>query len=317
MSDREVLLAIDAGQSGAKVRALVGGEPAWDATLDGVRTNAPLLPQLARTAREAQRVSGFEARTVAFGISGWTGANPSARDLLALLAGDGVRRVLLAHDSVTSFLGALGDRRGAVVAAGTGAVTIAVGASQVARIDGWGYSMGDAGSAYWIGNEALQAIMRAHDGRGPATALTDVIAGRWPDLEAAYVTLQADAGRVRLVASFAEPTARMAGLDAVAHGICRRAARELAHSAVTGLLRVGEPGTDGSGLAVAGMGGVFRSELIAERFRHHVLEELPGVAVVAPLGAGVDGASLLAGLKAGHPLCPLVDEAEEVPAWVR
>lgn len=311
------MLAIDAGQSGAKVRVFVGGEPPWDATLDGVRTSLPLLPQLAQMVREAQRMSGFEARTVAFGISGWTGVDPSARDLLALLAGDGIRRVLLAHDSVTSFLGALGDRRGAVVAAGTGAVTIAVGASLVARIDGWGYSMGDAGSAYWIGNEALHAVMRAYDGRGPVTALTDVVAGHWPDLEAAYVNLQADPGRVRLVASFAESTARLAGSDAVAHGICRRAARELAHSAVTGLLRVGESRTDGSGLAVAGMGGVFRSELIAERFRHHVLEELPGAVVIDPMGTGVDGASLLAGLGAGHPLCPLVDEAEGVSAWAR
>ncbi|MHA6522803.1 N-acetylglucosamine kinase [Tessaracoccus sp. G1721] len=311
------LLAIDAGQSGSKVRVLVEGEPAWDATLDGVRTNAALLPQLAALVREARRLSGFDARTVALGVSGWTGSGPAARDLLEQLAGDGVRRVLLAHDSVTSFLGALGDRRGAVVAAGTGAVTIAVGAAGMARIDGWGYSMGDAGSAYWIGSEALHAVMRAHDGRGPATALTDLVSRRWPDLEAAYVSLQADPGRVRLVASFAEPTARLAGIDAVAHGICRRAARELAHSAVTGLLRVGEPGTDGSGLAVAGMGGVFRSDLISERFRHHVLEELPGAAVVAPSGAGVDGAALLAGLEAGHPLCRLVDEAEEVPSWAR
>jgi N-acetylglucosamine kinase-like BadF-type ATPase len=35
--------------------------------------------------------------------------------------------------------------------------------------------MGDAGSGYWLGRAALDAVMRAHDGRGPATALTEVV----------------------------------------------------------------------------------------------------------------------------------------------
>jgi N-acetylglucosamine kinase-like BadF-type ATPase len=32
--------------------------------------------------------------------------------------------------------------------------------------------IGDEGSGYWIGREALAAVMRARDGRGPATQLT-------------------------------------------------------------------------------------------------------------------------------------------------
>ncbi|GAE70420.1 hypothetical protein JCM18909_3738 [Cutibacterium acnes JCM 18909] len=63
----------------------------------------------------------------------------------------GVSRVLLAHDSITSYLGALGDQLGVVTASGTGVITLAVGRHNVARVDGWGYIIGDAGSAFWLG----------------------------------------------------------------------------------------------------------------------------------------------------------------------
>ena len=76
--------------------------------------------------------------------------------------------------------------------------------------------MGDAGSGFWIGREALDAVMRAHDGRGPATALTAVVQGRWPDLEDAYVQLQSDPARVSVVAWFAETVAAHAATDEVA-----------------------------------------------------------------------------------------------------
>ena len=43
---------------------------------------------------------------------------------------------------------------------------------EAARAGGWGHMIGDEGSGYWIGREALAAVMRASDGRGPATRLT-------------------------------------------------------------------------------------------------------------------------------------------------
>jgi glucosamine kinase len=42
----------------------------------------------------------------------------------------------------------------------------------VARAGGWGNVLGDEGSGYWIARQALRAVARADDGRGPATALT-------------------------------------------------------------------------------------------------------------------------------------------------
>lgn len=45
------------------------------------------------------------------------------------------------------------------------------------RCGGWGYLIDDAGSGYWIGMQAIRAVVRAADGRGPATSLTEAILG--------------------------------------------------------------------------------------------------------------------------------------------
>ena len=43
---------------------------------------------------------------------------------------------------------------------------------RAARAGGWGYVLADEGSGFWLGKEALRAVLRAADSRGPATALT-------------------------------------------------------------------------------------------------------------------------------------------------
>ncbi|TPX03194.1 hypothetical protein FJ656_18475, partial [Schumannella luteola] len=258
------VLALDAGQTGIKVRMVRPAAEPVERVFPGVRTDQPLLPQLAAVAHEL--AAGAPVGVIAAGVSGLTSAESDAGELRVLVRDLAPGRVLLAHDSVTSYLGTLGDGNGAVVASGTGVVTLAVGAAGVARIDGWGYLMGDAGSGFWIGRAALDAVMRAHDGRGPSTSLTSVVRSRWPELEDAYVQLQSDPARVSVVAWFAEAVAAHATTDAVAERICRDAAEELALSVVTGLRRVGaEPAP-----VVSAIGGVFRGEAVRAAFEDAV-----------------------------------------------
>ncbi|MDU3273266.1 MAG: ATPase, partial [Cutibacterium sp.] len=149
-------LAVDAGQSSTRVRCEPGPwGPGWMVTSSGVRTALPLAPQFAAVMADVvaahPEVTGSHC-TVAIGSSG-------ARDdkdpvpVLAALKPYGVGQVLLAHDSITSYLGALGDQLGVVTAAGTGVITFAVGFAAVARVDGWGWLLGDDGSAFWLGRE--------------------------------------------------------------------------------------------------------------------------------------------------------------------
>lgn len=307
-------LAIDAGQTNTKIRLDDVGVPSLELVYPGVRTSEPLLPQLSETMRRVALETARPVDIVAVGVSGLTSGEADAASLLELIPDIGVRSVLLAHDSVTSFLGTLGEAHGAVIAAGTGVVTLGVGRTSVARVDGWGNIMGDAGSAYWIGREALDAAMRAHDGRGAPTALEVAVRSRWPQIEDAYVDLQTDPDRIRVVASFAKAVTDLADADVVAARICLAAARELSQSVVTALRRVADPADSAhTEPLVSAIGGVFHSELIRTRFEQLVTESVPTVRLEQPHGTGLDGAAALPGLLADHPLRSLISSATSSP----
>lgn len=293
------LLAIDAGQTGIKTRLRFADGTVRDQTFPGILTHRPLLHQLTSVVEGVVRASGTVPHTITFGVSGLTDAEAEARALLQHPSLTGVSRVVVTHDSVTSFLGVLGDQYGAVVAAGTGVVTLGVGPAYSARVDGWGYLMGDAGSGYWIGRAALESVMRAFDGRGPTTRLTALVQERWPDLATAYTSLQASEDRVRTVASFAAPAAALAAAgDDVATRICQAAANELAVSVATAL-RVTDAPADA---AVGAIGGVFGSDLIRTAFADAVRKDRPDAWFVPPIGSGLEGAVTLAALGPQHPL---------------
>ncbi|WP_166793142.1 N-acetylglucosamine kinase [Cryobacterium lactosi] len=283
------ILAIDAGQSGIKIRHTDGGAVReW--TGPGIRTDLPLMPQLSAVLADAARRGGVATR-IGIGVSGLTDGAADAQSLLADAAPLGARSLTLAHDSITAYLGALDDECGVVVASGTGVVSLAVGERDVARIDGWGYLMGDAGSGYWIGRAALEAVMRAYDGRGPETALSPVVLADFPALEDAYIELQADDERVRRIARYATPVAELAATDAVAARIIAAAAEELAHAALTGLRRVGQDTADVP--QVRGIGGVFRSTALAREFEERVHAALPAAVVRIGSSDPLDGAARL------------------------
>ncbi|WP_433585449.1 BadF/BadG/BcrA/BcrD ATPase family protein [Microbacterium hydrocarbonoxydans] len=309
------LLSMDAGQTGTKVRLRWADGSSRDDLLPGVLTDRPLAPQLADIAERVSHVAGAVPSTLAIGVTGVTDVRAEADALLDRPALAEVRRVIVAHDSITSFLGVLGDQQGAVVAVGTGVVTLGVGPRSAVRVDGWGNIMGDAGSGYWIGREALDAVMRAYDGRGEQTALTPLVRERWPDLEGAYTSLQADPDRVRLVASFAAPTAALAADgDPVARRICEAAAAELALSVTSALQRT----SAAADAPVGAIGGVLRSDLIRSAFETSVRAARTAVRFIPPVGTGLDGVDALVELAADHPLrgrlAELVRAEKEVTA---
>lgn len=298
MTDRRDLVTIDAGQTGIRVRFATASDTI-EVELPGVVTSAPVSGQLAEAALAAAAQAGVRlTETLAAGSSGL--GRESADELLALLAPHGVERVLLAHDSVTCYLGALGDRRGAVIAAGTGTICLAVGERDVARVDGWGHLIGDAGSAYWIGRTAMEAALRGYDGRRQMTALTDAFAKEFPDIETAYLDLQADPARVARIAAFARTVDELAPTDRVAGNILDKAAAHLSEAAQAGLRRVDITGPQIPRVAV--LGGVFRSERVVRKFTDYLSLQWPNFALTEAAGTSLDGAALLVALDEQHPL---------------
>ncbi|WP_394276120.1 N-acetylglucosamine kinase [Luteococcus sp.] len=309
------VLVMDAGQTGVRAELTVDDRVLLHHEGEGVVTDRPVVPQLAAMAREvldratAQGLLGREPVVLAVGSSGLTPGEDAGQ--LAEAVGVGVHKVLLAHDSITSYLGALGDRTGVVVAAGTGVVTLAVGDEQVARVDGWGNLIGDAGSGYWIGRASLDAVMRAHDGRGPATALSAPVQEHFDgDLEGAYMVLQADPHRVRHIAAWSRTVAELAADDEVCRDICERAGQELACSALAGLRRVGLSGVGSDGVGLDGtvevpvgmVGKVFDSPHVRESFTRTVQEQCVGAWPTRTTTDGLRGAARLPLLSPGSAL---------------
>ncbi len=65
---------------------------------------------------------------------------------------------------------------GYVLIVGTGAAAVRIEAGQERRtVDGLGWLLGDAGSGFWIGHQVVLAALAALEGRGPATALADLL----------------------------------------------------------------------------------------------------------------------------------------------
>lgn len=124
---------------------------------------------------------------------------------------------------------------GLALICGTGSIVYGRSpAGQVARADGWGHLLGDEGSGYAIGLAALRAIMRAYDRRGPATALSEAILGRWglasaPDLvPRVYQELR---GKHEIAALASTVEAVVDHGDPVAQHILASAGQELALAA--------------------------------------------------------------------------------------
>ena len=92
----------------------------------------------------------------------------------------GLRRaVRIENDAFIALVAGAPERTGIVVVAGTGSVAYGVDAGgHTARSGGWGYLLGDEGSACWLGHAAVRLGIRAAEGRGKATTLYDRVCSK-------------------------------------------------------------------------------------------------------------------------------------------
>lgn len=248
--------------------------------------------------------------SLSIGMTGLTASQTKPDELLALLPST-VFRVSLAHDSITGFLGSMGVVNGTVTAVGTGVVTLAVGETQMARIDGWGNLIGDAGSAYWIGRAGLDAGMRVYDGRIEKSSLIDLLTENFSHPEEAYIDLQTSRDRVARIASFAQQVIEHAQEDDVARAIVHEAGRELAISAVTGARRVGLLETSSPRFSWAG--NMMKAHVLKESFVSNIAEAVPDAQFAEPLAEPIDGVAVMDLLPENSPLRSVIHTAERSP----
>lgn len=291
-------LTFDVGRS--RCRAAVYDGPRRLAVTElaatGTLTDSDGVARVAAALGSAVAALGAATDGVAAGcaaVAGARGRTAEADGVAGALSRAVGMPLALTSDVVAAHAGALGGEPGVVVAAGTGAVALGVaGDGRVARVDGWGYLLGDEGSGYAVGRAGLAAALRAADGRGEPTALVDLAVARFGPLDTLPHVVAAGPAPARAVASFARDVAQAARADdAVARAVWDGAVSALltATTAAAAPLRAGEA------VAVSWTGGLFAVEdLVLRPFRAGLAAADVPLVAVSPLGDALDGAALLA-----------------------
>jgi glucosamine kinase len=185
-------------------------------------------------------------------------------------------------DVDAAFYGAFGDGPGILLISGTG--SIAWGRAEdgrVARVGGWGHFIGDEGSGYAIGLDALRRVARHADGRAPHTYLQKMVQEHVKVERVEELVHWALRANKADVAGLATVVARAVEQgDAVAGEILVRAVEDL-ESHVEAILEKLGPWQQPPRLALAGgllrPGRALRAPLMTllEKYRLSVLER-PG-----------------------------------------
>jgi N-acetylglucosamine kinase-like BadF-type ATPase len=146
-------------------------------------------------------------------------------------------RILVVNDALIALVAGARDEPGIVIISGTGSIVFGRNArGEAVRAGGWGHMIGDEGSGYWIGREALAAVMRSSDGRADATALTAAVLRHFNVAEVSQLPrIVYDREQPRMSVSALGPVVQQASDngDTIARQILDRAVDELALMART------------------------------------------------------------------------------------
>ena len=278
-----------ADRAGARLQTVEGPGAEGLAQPNGVDdATAVVTTLLDKAVSSLPSRDGRRVAAMAVGAAGASSAGSDARDALALRLHQrtGVGQIAVGSDAVAAHAGALGGAAGVVIAVGTGAVTLGVAADgRACEVDGWGQWLGDEGSGAWIGREALRAVLRALDGRGPATTLMAAAQQQFGTVGALPSALAITPDLPRVSAAFVPAVVACATEgDPVAADVLDRAAAAWAESTEVA-------GRAVAATTVAAVGGL----MAIERLRESWLRALPPEYTVVPArGDAVDGAVLLA-----------------------
>ncbi len=206
------------------------------------------------------------------------------------------------NDARIALTGAIGYGGGVVVIAGTGSVAFGRNeAGEERRAGGWGPIVGDEGSGFGIARAALGAIVRAYDGRGPQTRMTEMLRDGWnlkPEDIPRFV--YAPATHTDDIARFGKLAIEAAeGGDAVAREILDDGGRELGACVVAVAKRLGMLAT---AFPVSYTGGAFNAgALLLDPMRDVILAAAPKATIAPPAKTPVQGAAMMAMRAAREP----------------
>jgi glucosamine kinase len=281
-------LGIDGG--GSKTRCVIGDDTSVLATATAGPSNITRvrreraresLHQAIREACGAARVSSREIHRACIGIAGAgrKEINDAVREIVGeLMSGE----ISVVGDMEIGLKAAFRDGPGVIVIAGTGSIVYGRDSQgRTARAGGWGFAISDEGSAHWIGQSAVRALLRDVDERLKQNQNAAELADSLPlfcEIKKTWQVTSFDEllGCVNSSSDFsflfpAVVAAAQAG-DGVAQVALREAGEELARLAGIVVRRLLTQEKNGaSPVPMAMVGGVFRhSETVHKTFAEKV-----------------------------------------------
>ena len=298
--DRDLYLLVDGGKSKTEAviidssgfeiakslgpgLEIIGSVNGYERVVNSLRAAFDKLPEKGRFAGVAFGLNGAQAPSES--------ADLAAKAISSLVKAD---RFTITSDVVMNYLGAIGNQPGIVVAAGTGAVVMAISRQGIPyRIDGDGPLIADRGSGFDIGRQGLKIAAMVDDGLPGSIALHKAMIQRFGTLENTVNSVYGAVSPIELVASFSRSVAEAAKEgDEISIEILRCAAQDLALNVQAAARR---SKLEGGPISYSTAGGIFNiGPLLEKPFHDFVGQFLPEAQYQEPLGGAIAGAKIVA-----------------------
>ncbi len=204
--------------------------------------------------------------------------------------------IVICNDALIALVGGVGYPVGIVVAAGTGSIVFGRNHhGDTKRVGGWGYILGDEGSAYKIAVAGMQAALKAYDGREMPTTLVEEFKQHLGliTIENLIEVIYRRAWGVKEIAALAPIVDNAAACgDEVAHRIIHDAVKELIKATSTVIEAIF---SNSERFKVVTTGSVWQGKSrIRETFATSIFTLFPSAKVIFPENEPAYGAGLLA-----------------------
>lgn len=236
-----------------------------------------------------------ECRALCFGASGVDNSLMSV--LVNEVFSESEVTIKLLSDYEIAHSGALDAKEGIIVVSGTGSVCFGKnGRGESARSGGWGHIIGDRGSGYGLGHDALVAVTDFLDGKGEKTALSDMISkevGLFDQSTIISYVYQHDKSAVAALAPIVEKACSKG--DDTAATIVDDNAGALVRDVAAVAKRLGLESSK-----VAFLGGLLENDTCFRKsFVRQLRKQLPNLVIVEKAHSASEGAAMIAMAMAG------------------
>lgn len=202
--------------------------------------------------------------------------------------------LVVGHDAPTALFGATAGTPGIVVIAGTGSVVFGINENgETARAGGLGFLFSDEGSGFWLAAQMIRLAIKEQDKLIEPCGILEMVLDFFKRREIRELTDDFYNGKVS--------RDEIAGLAKRAHETAASGNQAIRRQIFYGagvltesVFRVAEKLNFSGSFPVAGVGGMFRADLMNEYFEKSLREKSPNARFIKPRFGPAIGALLLA-----------------------